>query len=73
MGPAISCGEHRHIHRKIDKIVLCRHIAAINIYDIAQDLECIKLIPTGRATFRSGMERPVTALKFPIKKSAYLQ
>ena len=34
--------EHRHIHRKIDKIALCRHIAAINIYDIAQDLECIK-------------------------------
>ena len=30
-------------------------------------------MPTGRATLRSGMERPVTALKFPIKKSAYLQ
>ena len=34
--------EHRHIHRKIDKIALCRHIAAINIYDIAQNLKCIK-------------------------------
>ena len=30
-------------------------------------------MPTGRATLRSGTERPVTALKFPIKKSAYLQ
>ena len=34
--------KHRHIHGKINKIALCRHVAAINIYDIAQDLECIK-------------------------------
>ena len=30
-------------------------------------------MPTGSAIFRSGTERPVTALKFSIKKSAYLQ
>ena len=30
-------------------------------------------MPIGRVSLRSGTERPVTALKFCIKKSAYLK
>ena len=41
-GPGYQLRKHRHIHGKIDIIPLCRHVAAIHIYDIAQDLERIK-------------------------------
>ena len=33
-GTGYQLREHRHIHGKINIIALCRHVAAINIYDI---------------------------------------
>ena len=41
-GSGYQLRKHRHIHRKINEIALCRHVAAINIYNITQDLKCIK-------------------------------
>ncbi len=73
-GPGDELREHGHIGGKVDEVPLGRHVAAVDVDDVAEDLKGIKADADGQGHAEQRKGQPRERVKAARGRSpAYLQ